>query len=296
MLSNHYIGRFAPSPTGPLHLGSLYAALASYLHARANQGKWLLRIDDIDSPREVTGAVNSICHTLEAHGLQWDDNIDYQSRHLDEYQNIIDSLIKKDLVYPCFCSRKTLPATESSVYSRTCLNRTPSPDLPYALRIKSTPLSTLFYDELQGSQDSSFVDDHGDFIIKRKDNITAYQLAVVIDDQRHKISHVVRGYDLLNSTPKQIFLQKLLSYTAPQYCHFPVIIDQKGNKLSKQKYAPAVSTENPQSNLFLLLKLLQQNPPEKLLKSPVEEIINWGVDHWQLEPLKKIRAISNKIY
>jgi len=277
-----------------LHLGSLYAALASFLHARANQGLWLLRIDDIDRPREVSGAATSIINTLEALGLHWDGDIDYQSQHIEQYQNIIDDLLKEDLVYPCYCSRKTLNAIESSVYSGTCRN-TSKQNTPYSLRIKSKPISTRFNDELQGWQDTPFVDQHGDFIIKRKDNITAYQLAVVIDDHRHNINHVVRGFDLLDSTPKQIFLQNTLGYNTPKYCHFPVIIDQQGNKLSKQKCAQAASTESPQHMLFLLLQLLQQNPPINLKNSSVEEILNWGIEHWQSTPLKKMRAINNKI-
>jgi len=277
-----------------LHLGSLYAALASFLHARANQGLWLLRIDDIDRPREVSGAATSIINTLESLGLHWDGDIDYQSQHIEQYQNIIDELLKEDLVYPCYCSRKILNATESSVYSGTCRD-TSKQNTPYSLRIKSKPISTKFNDELQGWQDTPFVDQHGDFIIKRKDNITAYQLAVVIDDHRHNISHVVRGFDLLDSTPKQIFLQNILGYKTPNYCHFPVIIDQQGNKLSKQKCAQAASTESPQNMLFLLLDLLQQNPPKKLKNAPVAEILNWGIEHWQSAPLKKMRAINNKI-
>jgi len=264
------------------------------LHAKANQGLWLLRIDDIDSPRKMLGADTSIIKTLESLGLHWDGNIDYQSQHLEEYQNIIDDLLKKDLIYPCYCNRKTLNSSGSAVYSGLC-RHTNKQNIPSSLRIKSKPISTRFNDELQGWQDSNFVDQHGDFIIKRKDNITAYQLAVVIDDHRHNINHVVRGFDLLDSTPKQIFLQKTLGYKTPNYCHFPVIIDQQGNKLSKQKCAQAASTESPQNMLFLLLELLQQNPPKNLKKSSVEEILNWAIEHWQSAPLKKMRAINNKI-
>ena len=253
-----------------------------------------MRIDDIDTPRVVIGADKSIFNTLKNHGLEWDGEVDYQSQHLSEYQNIIDKLVKTKKVYPCFCSRKTLLAAPSPVYSGTCLHA-PKQNLPYSLRVKSKQISTSFNDELQGYQDTDYVKQHGDFIIKRKDNITAYQLAVVIDDQRNNITHIVRGYDLLDSTPKQIFLQKTLGYRSPQYCHFPVIIDQYGEKLSKQKYAQAVTSESPQNTLFLLLELLRQKPPKILKTASIKEIINWGIEHWQTEPLKKIRAINKQI-
>lgn len=286
-----YIGRFAPSPTGPLHLGSLYAALASFLHARANKGQWLLRIDDVDHPREAAGATESIFNTLQSHGLHWDGEIDYQSRHLNEYQNIIDELIAKKLVYPCYCSRKTLLASDSQVYSGTCLH-TPLQQLPSSLRVKSTAVNISFTDELQGKQSHAFSKQYGDFIIRRKDHITAYQLAVVIDDHRQNITHVVRGYDLLDSTAKQIFLQNMLVYKSPYYCHFPVIIDPYGNKLSKQKCAQAVSTDNPENTLFCLLTLLQQKPPKHLKKASVQTILNWGINNWKSGPLNNIHTVN----
>ncbi len=262
------------------------------MHARANRGQWLLRIDDVDSPRVAVGATESIFNTLLAHGLLWDGEADFQSQHLEQYQKVIDILSSKGLVYPCYCSRKTLSSANSVVYSGTCFHAKPQ-NTPASLRIKSAPVEIGFKDELQGYQSYQFAKQHGDFIIKRKDHITAYQLAVVIDDLRQNITHVVRGYDLLDSTPKQIFLQNSLNYRSPHYCHFPVIIDQYGHKLSKQKCAQAVSAEKPENNLFLLLQLLRQNPPKQLKKSSVKEIINWGIEHWQSEPLKNIHTINN---
>ena len=294
MLNAKYIGRFAPSPTGPLHLGSLYAALASFLHARACQGQWLLRIDDIDSPREVAGASESIIDTLQSFGLHWDGPIVNQSSHLENYQSIIDQLITQKQVYPCTCSRKSLSALDMHVYPGICRHLQDQKP-PYSLRLKSTECEISFDDELQGPQKSNFSQQHGDFIIKRKDGITAYQLAVVIDDHLQNISHVVRGFDLLDSTPKQIALQNILGFNTPHYCHFPIIIDPQGNKLSKQQCAQAVSAETPQKTLFLLLELLQQNPPSQLKTASVQEIISWGIEHWQLSPLKKVRAINEKI-
>lgn len=293
-MNTEYVGRFAPSPTGPLHLGSLYAALASFLHARANQGQWLLRIDDIDAPREVTGASDSIIDTLQRFGLQWDGSIYYQSKNIDRYDKIIEQLVAQELVYSCICSRKTLSTLKSSIYPKTCRNSKQQKP-PYALRLKSPEVKLIFDDELQGLQILNFQQEVGDFIVKRKDNITAYQLAVVIDDYQQNISHVVRGFDLLDSTPKQIALQNIFGFKIPKYCHIPIIVDQKNNKLSKQKCAQAVSMESPEKTLFLLLELLQQSPPYQLKKTSIKEIINWGIEHWQPSLLKKIRAITLSI-
>ena len=183
-------------------------------------------------------------------------------------------------------------SAKSPVYPGTCLIA-PAQDSPSSLRIKTNPVIISFADELQGKQSHQLASEHGDFIIKRKDHITAYQLAVVIDDDRQNISHIVRGYDLLDSTPKQIFLQKLLAYKTPQYCHFPVIIDKYGHKLSKQKCAQAVSTEQPQRTLYLLLELLHQKPPKQLKNASVQSIINWGIKHWDSSPLKNLHSVHN---
>lgn len=290
-----YIGRFAPSPTGPLHLGSLYAALASFLHARANQGKWLLRIDDSDSFRNVKGATENIIDTLHNHGLIWDDAIYYQSRNLIHYQSFLTQLQKQKHIYPCVCTRKALITSGFSIYPKICQHLHLKQNQPHALRIKSKDIQLFFEDELQGYQSHQLDEDDGDFIIRRKDTIIAYQLAVVIDDYQQKITHVVRGFDLLDSTPKQLFLQSLLGFPMPNYCHIPIITDHKGDKLSKQTFAQDVSKNNVQNTLFLLLSLLEQNPPTILKKASVNDIINWGIENWQPSRLKKIRAIADNI-
>ena len=242
----------------------------------------------------MDGASDSIIDTLQSFGLQWDGSVYYQSDHLECYQTILDQLIAQKQVYPCTCSRKTLSRLKSPVYPGTCRN-IKHQRLPYALRFKTTECELFFNDEMQGKQTHNVAQESGDFIVKRKDNITAYQLAVVIDDQQQNISHVVRGFDLLDSTPKQIALQNILGFKTPHYCHFPIIVDQQGNKLSKQTFAQAISTEAPEKTLFLLLELLQQNPPHQLKKASIQEMINWGVDHWRSDPLKTIRAINDKI-
>jgi glutamyl-Q tRNA(Asp) synthetase len=278
-----------------LHLGSLYTALASFLDARANQGLWLLRIDDSDTPRNVSGATDDIINTLQIHGLQWDGSVHFQHNHQSAYQKAIKQLLVQNLVYPCICTRKFLAALESSIYPGFCLNIQEQNDTPHALRIKSKPIEIIFNDQLQGSFSHNIAQQYGDFIVKRKDKITAYQLAVVIDDHLQNISHVVRGYDLLDSTPKQLFLQQLLGYSPPSYCHIPVITDKEGNKLSKQTFAQAVSTDKPQQTLFFLLQLLKQNPPIILKNTSINTMLEWAIEHWQPEQLKKIRAIKGRI-
>ena len=281
-----YIGRFAPSPTGPLHLGSLYTALASFLQARSQQGLWLLRIDDLDTPRNVKGSADSILKTLDAFGLHWNGSVVYQSQTLDVYHEILDQLVKDKLIYPCTCSRKTLTA----IYSGVCRDKQTLPKSPYSFRIKTDNRSISFTDELQGLISHNLAE-HGDFIVKRKDDIIAYQFAVVIDDDRQHINHIVRGYDLLDSTPRQIYLQQLLRLVTPGYMHVPVIIDEQGYKLSKQTHATAVDLKKPHAVIFKLLSLLKQNPPDELQHAPPTELLSWAIEHWNPGMLINCRTI-----
>lgn len=296
-----YIGRFAPSPTGPLHLGSLYTALASFLDAKAQQGSWLLRIDDLDTPRNAVGSVDNILTTLEAFGLQWDGDIYFQSDHLDVYHDVLNSLQRDELIYPCICSRKTITenladiASIAVVYPKTCRNNLFPCHTPHALRIKTDDRVISFDDRLQGHVSQSFATQHGDFILKRKDHIIAYQFAVVIDDYQQGVNHVVRGMDLLDSTPKQVYLQQRLGLTTPSYLHVPILIDRQGFKLSKQTRAEAVALETPAAVIFKLLNLLEQLPPIDLQKTSVTELIGWAVAHWNPSILKNSRAIALEI-
>lgn len=292
-----YIGRFAPSPTGPLHLGSLYSALAGFLQARSQHGKWLLRIDDLDIPRNVPGSTESILTTLDAFGLYWDGPVDYQSRHVPEYEQVLDRLVRDNLVYPCVCSRKTLASATTDhhspdVYPGTCKNRLIPLDQPHSLRIKTDSITISFEDDLQGCISHDLAKQDGDFILKRKDRIIAYQFAVVLDDDRQQINHVVRGYDLLNETPKQIYLQQLLGLAQPGYMHVPIVIDSGGFKLSKQTCATAVDLKDPGMVLFELLVLLRQYPPSELKRAPPRELLDWATAHWNPAPLKNSRAIK----
>ncbi|MCX7106135.1 MAG: tRNA glutamyl-Q(34) synthetase GluQRS [Methylococcales bacterium] len=282
-----YIGRFAPSPTGPLHFGSLYTALASFLQARSKQGLWLLRIDDLDTPRNIKGAADNILTTLETFGLHWDNHVAYQSQAVDIYHQVLDNLLKEQLIYPCTCSRKTL----TTVYSGTCRNKQTLPQSPYSYRLKTDSRVISFNDGLQGLTVYNLAE-QGDFILKRKDQFIAYQFAVVIDDNQQQINHVVRGYDLLASTPRQIYLQHILGFDTPAYMHVPIIIDKQGYKLSKQTLATAVDIKKPNALIFELLTALKQNPALELKQASVNELLNWGIAHWNPEPLKNCREIS----
>ncbi|MGZ8190729.1 MAG: tRNA glutamyl-Q(34) synthetase GluQRS [Methylococcaceae bacterium] len=287
-----YIGRFAPSPTGSLHLGSLYTALASFLDARARNGLWLLRIDDLDTPRNIKDSADNILKTLDIFGLHWDGSVVYQSRHLDIYIDILSTLARQQLVYPCTCSRKTLSTVASAdVYPGICRDKPFPSDSPHALRIKTGHRSITFYDQLQGLIAHDLARQHGDFILKRKDRIIAYQFAVVIDDDRQHINHIVRGFDLLDSTPKQIYLQQILGLDTPEYMHVPVITDEQGYKLSKQTRATAVDLTAPHKVIFELLCLLKQNPPRELQNATTSELLDWAVAHWNPVLLKNTSAI-----
>ena len=282
-----YVGRFAPSPTGPLHLGSLCTALAGFLQARTHQGLWLLRIDDLDTPRNIKGAADSILKTLDAFTLHWDGREVYQSQYLDAYDEMLNELAKNKLLYPCVCSRKSLSDSRPCV----CRHKQAPPDGPYALRIKADRRLISFQDALQGLISHRFEGQADDFILKRKDRIIAYQFAVVIDDDLQQVNHIVRGVDLLDSTPKQIYLQQLLGLMTPNYMHVPVIIDEDGFKLSKQTLATAVDLKNPQAVIFKLLSLLKQNPPDELQHAPSTELLNWAIENWNPARLNNVQAI-----
>lgn len=273
-----YTSRFAPSPTGHLHLGSVYTALASFLDARANHGVWQLRLDDLDTPRNVAGATSSILKTLETLGLHWDGQVDYQSLHIDEYHAVLENLLVDEKIYRCQCSRKNL----TPIYTQICRNQQIPFNIPHSLRIKTDARQISFNDGLQGQISHNLASQHGDFILKRRDNIIAYQFAVVLDDFRQNINHVVRGMDLLHETPKQIFLQQILNLPTPHYAHVPILVNEKGEKLSKQTLAAAVDLTEPNLVLFNLLQLLNQNPPRLLQTENVEIILKWAIENWQL--------------
>ena len=255
-----------------------------------------MRIDDLDSPRNVKGSADAILKTLEAFGLHWDGEVHYQSRHIDVYNDIIDDLQRNKLIYPCTCSRKMLTTggrgyTQPDIYPGICRDRTAPSDGPHALRIRVDNRTITFQDELQGPVSHNLAEQDGDFIVKRKDRIIAYQFAVVIDDDLQHVNHIVRGFDLLDETPKQIYLQQVLGFSTPGYMHIPVIVDEQGYKLSKQTQATAVDLTLPHRVIFELLGLLKQNPPAELQQASVSELLCWAIGHWNPGVLKNTHAV-----
>lgn len=283
-----YIGRFAPSPSGPLHFGSLVAALGSYLQAKSNRGKWLLRIEDIDPPREIAGAASDIQATLKAYGLIWDDEVIYQSQQSQYYEKILLALNEQQLSYACTCTRKII-RQQGGLYLGTCRDKNHH-NQGRALRINVAKLTqpiTAFYDQLQGqiTLDKQQADE--DFVIKRKDGLYAYNLAVTIDDINQGVTEVVRGADLLLTTGKQLSLYQLLAKQAPRYVHLPLAVTEPGIKLSKQNHALAIDKQQPIPTLLKALAFLGHPVPDNVNKKDCSTILNWAIQHWQLENVPK---------
>jgi len=275
-----YIGRFAPTPSGELHFGSLVAALASFLDAKANNGKWHLRIDDVDFVRFKNTYHLSILKTLEQYGLHWDGPIIYQSNNYSIYESIIKQI--KDHTYLCECSRKSL--SKISVYPNNCRFKNLSGKFKRRCRVNTSEIA--IHDSCQKKLQWNLATDIGDFIIVRADSVMSYHLSTVIDDILLNTSHIVRGVDLINETPKQIYLYSLLNKNPPQYAHIPIALNSSGQKLSKQSHAPSLSL-NPQeitNNLIKVLKFLQQPIAPGLVSAQPIEIINHAIKNWQLVP------------
>lgn len=288
-------GRFAPSPTGPLHFGSLVAALGSFLEARHRGGEWLVRIEDVDVPRVVPGAADAILRALERCGLFWDGPVLYQSRRTERYQAALERLLHAGRAYPCTCSRRELVACPrardgSPIYPGHCRGGVRHPDRPCAIRLHTTDVMLAFQDAVQGDYRQRLETEVGDFVIRRADGLFAYQLAVVVDDADQAITHVVRGSDLLDSTPRQMYLQSLLEWPTPRYGHLPVATDARGDKLSKQTHAPPLDKRNPNPAIWAALRFLGQEPPPALADAPVAEIVSWALAHWRLERVPVIPA------
>jgi len=291
-MTSEYRGRFAPAPSGPLHFGSIISALGSFLQAKSRSGKWLARIEDIDKPRNQPGSTENILHTLEALGLHWDEEVLIQSQRVPVYREILEQLIECDLVYPCICTRSQ---TKGIPYPRTCRNGIYIKNKKRSLRLRTTPDITGFIDQVKGGFHQQLESDAGDFVLRRADGIIAYHLAVVIDDQYQGITEIVRGADLLDSTPRQIYLQKLLGYMTPAYCHLPVATNNKGMKISKQNHAPGVDRQNAANVLFKALEFLGQQPDPQLINASVDEIIQWGIQHWKLSTVPGQHSIQVEV-
>jgi glutamyl-Q tRNA(Asp) synthetase len=297
-LHTNYVGRFAPSPTGPLHFGSLVAAVASYCDAKANNGKWLLRMEDLDTPREMVGAADDILRTLEAFGFEWDGAIIYQSQRSAIYAEAFNALQKQKLIYPCTCTRKEIADSTNTqgidglIYPKTCANKHAlGANIHAASRALVLDKNISFLDKIQGEITQNLAREVGDFIVKRADGLFAYQLAVVVDDALQNITHIVRGADLLDSTPRQIYLQQLLEFTTPTYAHVPVAVNAQGEKLSKQTLAKAITPKSAPTLLFEALQFLGQSPPDAIKNATLAEVWRWAIANWTLDDVPRNRAL-----
>lgn len=290
-------GRFAPSPTGPLHFGSLIAALGSFLDARRQGGQWWVRIEDIDPLREAPGAAAHILRTLEAYGLFWDGEVVYQSRRRACYQAALERLQQSGLAYPCTCSRKDVahlapPDGAAPRYPGYCRSGVRRPDRPAAIRVRVDNRYFRFHDAIQGDYGQCLEREVGDFVIRRADGLFAYQLAVVVDDAEQGMTQIVRGSDLLDSTPRQIFLQRSLGLPTPDYAHLPVVVDQRGYKLSKQTGAAPLDLHRPGPALMAALHFLGQAPPSPLALEPPLAILDWACAHWRRQWVPAVQVRS----
>ncbi|MBM3357759.1 MAG: tRNA glutamyl-Q(34) synthetase GluQRS [Betaproteobacteria bacterium] len=292
-----YRGRFAPSPTGPLHFGSLVAAVGSFLAARTRAGVWLVRIEDLDAPRALPGAADEILRTLAACGMHWDGPVLYQSTRTDAYRGALERLRGQGAVYTCACSRREIAdsavaGVEGRVYPGTCRERPAAREGARALRVLTRGAAIAFDDAVQGRIAQDVEKEIGDFVVYRADRVYAYQLAVVVDDAEQDISDVVRGADLLASTPRQIHLQQLLGLPQPRYAHLPVAVNERGEKLSKQTLAPPVDGNDPASALVAALDFLGQRPPAELARAGAVDVWQWAVANWRIERVPRLPAVG----
>jgi len=286
-----YIGRFAPSPSGPLHFGSLIAALGSYFQAKANHGTWLVRIEDLDPPREMPGAAELILRTLEAYQLEWDGEVVYQSQRHHLYQQQIDAWITSGQAYFCQCTRKEIKQN-GGYYLGTCREKKLTDENPMATRLRMTEPVYQFIDQKHGllSIPKALADE--DFIIKRRDGLFAYNLAVVLDDIDQGVTEIVRGADLIEPTGRQISLYKMLGKQTISYLHLPLAMGENGQKLSKQNHAPAIDNLNPKPALLEAMHFLGFKLEQDIASASLAEIIAWGVKNWQISQLPNTTEIT----
>ena len=282
------VGRFAPSPTGPLHFGSLLTAVGSYCLARQAGGRWLLRIEDLDTPRVVPGAADTILHTLDALALHWDGEVLYQSRRTSRYAEALAILERKGLIYGCACSRKEIlasaphPGEEGPIYPGLCRAGLPPGRRPRAWRLQVPARFVAVTDGVRGRQSQHLAEEVGDFVVRRADGLFAYQLAVVVDDADSGVTQVVRGQDLLTSTPRQIYLQECLGFPHPEYIHLPLALAADGKKICKRHGAVAIEPEKGGPLIAATLRFLGQTLPAELERAPAAEVLCWGVVHFDL--------------
>jgi glutamyl-Q tRNA(Asp) synthetase len=294
-----YRGRFAPSPTGPLHFGSLVAAVGSFLDARSRDGEWLLRMEDLDPPREMPGATDAILQTLDDYGLHWDGPVIYQSSRDSLYDTALARLDDAGQLYPCGCTRSDIaralpPDKPAGYYAGLCRDGLPAGREPRSIRVRVADIGIRFMDRLQGEQQEWLPNTSGDFVLRRADGLFAYQLAVVVDDAEQGITDIVRGADLLDSTGKQIYLQQLLGLPTPAYLHLPVAVNAQGEKLSKQTRALPVSSKHCSETLCAVLKFLGQSLEPGLESAALSDIWQWAREHWDTGALPGQRNIEHR--
>lgn len=287
-----YIGRFAPSPTGALHIGSLLTAVASYCDARAQQGQWLVRMEDIDPLREVPGASTDILRTLDDYALHWDGEVLYQSHRHDAYQAALEHLMRNNHLFYCSCSRKQL--AEHPLYPGTCRQQKLPPAETSAIKAIVPHENVCFEDALQGRFCLHFGVNAGDFVVRRKEGFFAYHLAVVVDDASQGITDIVRGSDLIDSTPYHLLLQRWLQAATPRYTHLPVLTNALGQKLSKQTFARALPREQQGHVLLRLLEVLGQPTDAALEGAAPHEILAWAVEHWVFSKIPKTPTLEGE--
>lgn len=285
------IGRFAPSPSGAPHFGTLLAAVASYLHVHHLGGQWRLRIEDIDPPRVVPGAAAAILRLLDNLGLHWEGEVMYQSQRSQAYAAALDQLCQQDQLYPCACSRADYAnakmGIDGPIYPGHCRHGLPPGKPARSLRLRVPEQPVTFIDQLMGQHSQQLADEVGDFVLRRADQVTAYQLAVVVDDAAQGVNQVVRGADLLSSTARQIYLQQRLALPTPSYLHIPLLMDGHGHKLSKSDAKHPLPSCPPAPLLWTCLSLLGQQPPATLRKAPTEVQLQWAVPHWRSDRLPR---------
>jgi len=289
-------GRFAPSPTGPLHFGSLVAAVASYVDAKSSAGEWLLRIEDLDTKRNVPGAAQAFLRDLEALGFAWDGPVLYQSTRLAHYRQALERLRARGELFGCACTRREIADSALGVdgarrYPGTCRGGMPPGRSARAFRLRVDHGVVCFHDRVQGRLCQDVAQAVGDFVLLRADGQFAYQLAVVVDDAAQGVSDVVRGADLLDSTARQIYLQRLLGLPAPRYLHVPVAANAAGEKLSKQTLATAVDVAQPRPALCAALRFLGHAPPGELCRGNLAEIWAWAFANWDPARIAAVRHL-----
>jgi len=288
-----YVGRFAPSPTGPLHLGSLATAVASFLHARQAHGEWLVRIEDIDPPREVPGAADDILRTLEAFELEWDRSVLYQSSRLAAYDAAAQRLLQAGQAFRCRCSRSAIRAAndgESGRYPGTCRERHIGPG-DAAVRVRVDTGTVIFDDGIQGAIATDLDASLGDYVVVRRDGLPAYHLAVVLDDAEQGVTTIVRGVDLLDSTAAHVHLQGVLGLPTPRYYHLPVVVNDQKQKLSKQTGAAPIKARDP-SSAAKVLRLFGIDVPSTMEHERPGALWRWALERWSIDSLRGKRELA----